>query len=132
LIASKYGDDGFNGKVSFGKGMEIKLRGYANDYVCKGMAGNKVVVSTADDDAMKKSGRQGSAVRSSVAGNTILYGATGGSLLVRGRGGERFAGRNSGALGVVEGLGDHGCEYMTEGNIISIGSTGRNFAAGME
>jgi glutamate synthase (NADPH/NADH) large chain len=113
--------------------MEINLRGYANDYVCKGMAGGKVIVSppTADDESVKKSGRGSSAAKSSVVGNTVLYGATGGSLFVRGRGGERFAVRNSGALGVVEGLGDHGCEYMTAGNIICIGNTGRNFAAGM-
>lgn len=99
--------------------MEITLRGYANDYVAKGMAGGKVVVSppTADDESIKKSGRVGSAARSSVVGNTVLYGATGGSLFVRGRGGERFAVRNSGALGVIEGLGDHGCEYMTGGTI---------------
>lgn len=64
-------------------------------------------------------------------GNTCLYGATGGSLYVRGRAGERFAVRNSGALGIIEGMGDHGCEYMTAGTVISLGKTGRNFGAGM-
>lgn len=67
----------------------------------------------------------------SCVGNTVLYGASGGSLLVRGRGGERFAVRNSGALGILEGLGDHGCEYMTAGTVIVLGNTGRNFGAGM-
>lgn len=67
----------------------------------------------------------------SCVGNTVLYGATGGKLFVRGRGGERFAVRNSGALGVVEGLGDHGCEYMTGGEVVVLGNTGRNFGAGM-
>jgi hypothetical protein len=67
----------------------------------------------------------------SMVGNTCLYGATGGSLFVRGRAGERFAVRNSGALGVLEGMGDHGCEYMTAGTIVSLGRTGRNFGAGM-
>eukprot|EP01035_Chromulina_nebulosa_P040333 gene40333-54553_t len=66
-----------------------------------------------------------------VVGNTVLYGATGGQLFVRGRAGERFAVRNSGAVAVVEGLGDHGCEYMTAGYVVSLGSTGRNFGAGM-
>jgi glutamate synthase (ferredoxin) len=146
-IASKYSDYGFKGSLKFdltggagqsfcafnGQGMDVTLRGYANDYVCKGMAGGKVVVSppSEDDEAAKRSGRRNSAALHNVVGNTVLYGATGGSLLVRGRGGERFAVRNSGALGVVEGLGDHGCEYMTAGNIICLGSTGRNFAAGM-
>lgn len=67
----------------------------------------------------------------SMVGNTCLYGATGGSLFVRGRAGERFAVRNSGALGVLEGMGDHGCEYMTAGTIVCLGRTGRNFGAGM-
>ena len=67
----------------------------------------------------------------SMIGNTCLYGATGGSLYVRGRAGERFAVRNSGAIGIIEGMGDHGCEYMTAGTVISLGKTGRNFGAGM-
>ena len=115
------------------QGMEVTLTGYANDYVCKGMAGGKVVVtpSVADDESCRLSGRGKDASQHSVVGNTVLYGATGGSLLVRGRGGERFAVRNSGAVGVVEGLGDHGCEYMTAGVIVCLGNTGRNFGAGM-
>jgi glutamate synthase (ferredoxin) len=147
VIASKYGDHGFKGSLRFaltggagqsfcafnGQGMDITLRGYANDYVCKGMAGGRVVVSppAEDDEAAKKSGRATSASKYNVVGNTVLYGATGGSLMVRGRGGERFAVRNSGSLGVIEGLGDHGCEYMTAGSIICLGATGRNFGAGM-
>jgi glutamate synthase (NADPH/NADH) large chain len=115
------------------QGVEVTLTGYANDYVCKGMAGGKVVVtpSKEDDEACLKAGRGKDASQHSVVGNTVLYGATGGSLLVRGRGGERFAVRNSGAIGVVEGLGDHGCEYMTAGVIMCLGNTGRNFGAGM-
>ena len=144
VIAQKYGDGNFQGRVKFdltgaagqsfcaflSHGMDIVLQGYANDYVCKGMNGGKVVVTPpkADEDASTKSGR---IPQFSVVGNTVLYGATGGSLFARGRGGERFAVRNSGALGVVEGLGDHGCEYMTAGNIVCLGKTGRNFGAGM-
>ena len=147
VLASKYGDDGFKGSLRFeltggagqsfcafiGKGMDVTLRGYANDYVCKGMASGRVVVSppTEDDEAAKKFKKGMSASKHSVVGNTVLYGATGGSLMVRGRGGERFAVRNSGALGVIEGLGDHGCEYMTGGTIVCLGSVGRNFGAGM-
>src|ERR1700733_8285062 len=69
--------------------------------------------------------------KNSICGNTVLYGATGGSLYIRGRAGERFAVRNSGATAVVEGIGDHGCEYMTNGRIVVLGVTGKNFAAGM-
>jgi glutamate synthase domain-containing protein 3 len=113
--------------------MEVRLTGYANDYVAKGMAGGRVVVSPsqADDEAAKKAGRKTSAAQHSVVGNTVLYGATGGKLFVRGRGGERFAVRNSGAVAVVEGLGDHGCEYMTGGVVVCLGNTGRNFGAGL-
>merc|ERR1711998_477046 len=91
----------------------------------KGMNGGKVVVAPpATDTTVRESGY-------SMIGNTCLYGATGGKLFVKGRAGERFAVRNSGAQGIVEGLGDHGCEYMTAGTVISLGSTGRNFGAGM-
>jgi len=144
VIAQKYGDGNYQGRVKFdltgaagqsfcaflSKGMDIVLKGYANDYVCKGMNDGKVVVTPPkdDEDSSIKSGR---IPQFSVVGNTVLYGATGGSLWVRGRGGERFAVRNSGALGVVEGLGDHGCEYMTAGKIVCLGQTGRNFGAGM-
>lgn len=147
VIAKKYGDKGYNGKLYFSltgaagqsfcaflsQGMEVTLRGYANDYVAKGMAGGKVVITppVSDDESSLKAGRGKDASQHSVVGNTVLYGATGGSLLVRGRGGERFAVRNSGAVGVVEGLGDHGCEYMTAGVIVCLGNTGRNFGAGM-
>jgi glutamate synthase domain-containing protein 3 len=99
--------------------------------VAKGMAGGSVVVSPPEQTEQKLSTRQRSSHKHSVVGNTVLYGATGGTLLVRGRGGERFAVRNSGATGVVEGLGDHACEYMTAGTVVCLGNTGRNFAAGM-
>ncbi len=71
------------------------------------------------------------AAKNSICGNTVLYGATGGALYIRGRAGERFAVRNSGATAVVEGIGDHGCEYMTNGRVIVLGITGKNFGAGM-
>ena len=146
-LAKKYGNKGFQGRLSFDltgaagqsfcafltQGMDIKLIGYANDYVAKGMNGGKVVVTPPkeDDEACRAAGRGSDASKHSVVGNTVLYGATGGVLHVRGRGGERFAVRNSGATGVVEGLGDHGCEYMTGGSIVCLGNTGRNFGAGM-
>jgi len=101
--------------------MEVSLSGYANDYVGKGMAGGKIIVAPPASDLTAPQRSTGF----SMVGNTVLYGATGGSLYVNGRGGERFAVRNSGALGVVEGLGDHGCEYMTAGNIVVLGSVGR-------
>ena len=106
-------------------GVELVLTGFANDAVAKGMAGGRVVLMPPPD--MPVSGR-GPGV---VIGNVALYGATGGELLVRGAAGERFAVRNSGASAVVEGLGDHGCEYMTGGVVVVLGPTGRNFAAGM-
>jgi len=143
FIASLYGDDGFKGKLQFrlsgaagqsfcafiGRGIEVQLSGYANDYVGKGMAGGLVAISPPVEDVASGDLYKGS--HFSMVGNTCLYGATGGSLFVRGRAGERFAVRNSGALGVIEGMGDHGCEYMTAGNIVSLGRTGRNFGAGM-
>ncbi|MBI5565234.1 MAG: glutamate synthase subunit alpha, partial [Chloroflexi bacterium] len=102
-------------------GMHLTLTGEANDYVGKGMAGGRIVISD-----------RGSGIRDQVlAGNTLLYGATGGELYVAGRVGERFGVRNSGAKAIVEGLGDHGCEYMTGGLAIILGSVGYNFAAGM-
>jgi glutamate synthase domain-containing protein 2/glutamate synthase domain-containing protein 3 len=102
-------------------GVSLELVGEANDYVGKGMGGGRVVVRAPADDA-------GDPV---LAGNTILYGATGGQLFVAGRVGERFAVRNSGAVAVVEGTGDHACEYMTGGTVVVLGPTGRNFGAGM-
>ena len=97
-----------------GRGMNIYLKGFANDYVCKGMAGGKVVISpfSGGEGSIAAADRNKVVSSYSVAGNTVLYGATGGILHIHGRAGERFAVRNSGALGVVEGLGDHGCEYM--------------------
>jgi glutamate synthase domain-containing protein 3 len=102
-------------------GVSLHLAGEANDYVCKSMGGGRVVISAPANDA-------GDPV---LAGNTVLYGATGGQLFVAGRAGERFAVRNSGATAVVEGIGDHGCEYMTGGTVVVLGVTGRNLGAGM-
>jgi glutamate synthase domain-containing protein 3 len=102
-------------------GVELDLTGEANDYVGKGMAGGGIVIRPPEDDA-------GDAC---LVGNTVLYGATGGQLFCAGRAGERFAVRNSGAVAVVEGVGDHACEYMTGGAIVILGPVGRNMAAGM-
>ena len=114
-------------------GIELALTGYANDAVAKGMAGGQVAVMPPPDMPAFASDRgpAGQEGRGVVIGNVALYGATGGELLVRGAAGERFAVRNSGAGAVVEGLGDHGCEYMTGGTVVVLGETGRNFAAGM-
>ena len=132
IIARYYGDEGLPEESivynlhgvagqSFGvflvKGITLKLTGVANDYVGKGMAGGKIIITP------KKEG--------AAAGNTCLYGATGGKLFVAGEVGERFAVRNSGAVAVVEGCGDHPCEYMTGGEVIILGKTGINFGAGM-
>ena len=106
-------------------GMELELEGFANDAVAKGMAGGRIIVVPPPD---MPAGDTSSGV---VIGNVALYGATGGELLVRGAAGERFAVRNSGASAVVEGVGDHACEYMTGGTVVVLGETGRNFAAGM-
>ncbi len=102
-------------------GVELVLTGEANDYVGKGMAGGRIVVRPPANDA-------GDPV---LIGNTVLYGATGGELFVAGRAGERFAVRNSGAWAVVEGVGDHACEYMTGGVVVVLGQTGTNVGAGM-
>jgi glutamate synthase (NADPH) large chain len=107
-------------------GVTLRLYGDANDYAGKGLSGGRLVVRP-DESAPFV----GDADRQIIAGNTILYGATRGELYVRGRVGERFAVRNSGATAVVEGVGDHGCEYMTGGTVVVLGPTGRNFAAGM-
>ncbi|MGN9907138.1 glutamate synthase large subunit [Phytohabitans sp. LJ34] len=106
------------------RGVTLRLFGDANDYVGKGLSGGRLVVrpfSTAPFVAEEQI----------IAGNTILYGATDGEVFLRGRVGERFAVRNSGAVAIVEGVGDHGCEYMTGGTVVVLGATGRNFAAGM-
>jgi glutamate synthase domain-containing protein 2/glutamate synthase domain-containing protein 3 len=105
-------------------GMRLSLSGEANDHVGKGMSGGEIAIAPAAAFPRPSAG-------SILAGNAVLYGATGGSLFIAGRVGERFAVRNSGALAVVEGVGDHGCEYMTAGRVAVLGSIGRNFGAGM-
>nr|BFE62492.1 glutamate synthase large subunit [Dactylosporangium thailandense] len=106
------------------RGVTLRLVGEANDYVGKGLSGGRLIVRP-DERAPFVAEEQ------TIGGNTVLYGATAGKLFMRGRAGERFAVRNSGALAVVEGVGDHGCEYMTGGTVVVLGTTGRNFAAGM-
>ena len=104
--------------------MELTLEGDANDYFAKGIHGGRIAVFPPKDASFP-------AEDNIIVGNTCLYGATGGEVFVRGRAGERYAVRNSGAKTVIEGVGDHGCEYMTGGVAVVLGSTGRNFAAGM-
>jgi len=138
-IAKRHGDQGlaadticvtFEGTAgqSFGAfltpGVTFHLVGQANDYVGKGMAGGEIVIRPHPD-------LRGGSHEHVLLGNTVLYGATGGTLFAAGRAGERFAVRNSGAVAVVEGTGDHGCEYMTGGTVVILGRTGYNFAAGM-
>ncbi len=105
-------------------GITLRLEGDANDYVGKGLSGGRVVVHPPATSTFV-------AEQQIIAGNVLLYGATGGEAYLRGRVGERFCVRNSGAVAVVEGVGDHGCEYMTGGRAVILGSTGRNFGAGM-
>jgi glutamate synthase (ferredoxin) len=105
-------------------GMRLHLVGAANDYVGKGMRGGEISIRPFPEATYVWSDNH-------ILGNTALYGATGGALFAAGRAGERFAVRNSGACGVVEGVGEHGCEYMTGGVVVVLGTTGRNFAAGM-
>ena len=139
-IARRYGHAGLRDETihiklkgtagqSFGaflaKGVTLELEGDANDYVGKGLSGGRVVVYP-PREAVKLKPEE-----SIVVGNTVLYGAISGECYFRGVAGERFAVRNSGAVAVVEGVGDHGCEYMTGGVVVVIGETGRNFAAGM-
>jgi glutamate synthase (NADPH/NADH) large chain len=138
-LARKYGRDGLpDGTVvveasgtagqSFGafavRGMLLVLEGDANDYVGKGLSGGVLAVRPPARSRFK-------AHENVIIGNTCLYGATSGKAFFAGRAGERFAVRNSGAVAVVEGVGDHGCEYMTGGTVVVLGPTGRNFAAGM-
>ncbi|MGN1173300.1 MAG: glutamate synthase large subunit, partial [Muribaculaceae bacterium] len=138
-VAAKYGNEGlpeetinvkFKGSAgqSFGAflahGVTFKLEGEANDYLGKGLSGGRISVQPpvrSNFDAEKNT----------IAGNTLLYGATSGEVYINGKVGERFAVRNSGAIAVVEGVGDHCCEYMTGGRVVVLGETGRNFAAGM-
>jgi glutamate synthase (NADPH/NADH) large chain len=123
-------DVSFTGSAgqSFGafvpKGITLRLSGDANDYVGKGLSGGRVIVRPAESSTLV-------AEDHIIAGNVIGYGATSGEIFLRGIVGERFCVRNSGALAVVEGVGDHGCEYMTGGRAVILGRTGRNFAAGM-
>ena len=105
-------------------GVTLHLIGESNDYLGKGLSGGRIIVETPDGSPFL-------AMNNVVVGNTLLYGATSGEVFVNGLAGERFAVRNSGAVAVVEGVGDHGCEYMTGGTVVVIGRTGRNFAAGM-
>src|SRR6185436_4196320 len=116
------------GGQSFGaflaNGITLYLIGDANDYTGKGLSGGRVVVRPSIDF-------RGDAMANIIVGNTALYGATSGEAFFRGVAGERFAVRLSGATAVVEGTGDHGCEYMTGGTVAVLGKTGRNFAAGM-
>ncbi len=105
-------------------GISMRLEGDANDYFCKGLSGGRVVIVPPSEASFTPE-------RNIIVGNVALYGATGGSAFIRGMAGERFAVRNSGAEAVVEGVGDHGCEYMTRGRVVVLGPTGRNFAAGM-
>ncbi len=105
-------------------GISFQLEGEGNDYVGKGLCGGRIIVKPADTSKL-------TAEDNIIVGNTVLYGATSGEVFFRGVAGERFAVRNSGAVAVVEGVGDHGCEYMTGGMVVVLGKTGRNFAAGM-
>jgi glutamate synthase domain-containing protein 3 len=139
VIASKYGHAGlpdgtitlkFEGAAgqSFGafcaRGMTLVLEGEANDYVGKGLSGGRLVIRPPRGAAFDPASNM-------IAGNVLLYGATAGEAYFNGRAGERFAIRNSGATAVVEGVGDHGCEYMTGGRVVVLGPTGVNFGAGM-
>ena len=139
-VAARYGHGGLpedtihfrlNGTAgqSFGawvaRGVTLELEGEANDYVGKGLSGGKLIIYP------PAKAKQITAEKSIIVGNTVLYGAISGECYFRGVAGERFAVRNSGAIAVVEGTGDHGCEYMTGGIVVVLGNTGRNFAAGM-
>ncbi|HTH40826.1 MAG TPA: glutamate synthase-related protein, partial [Rhodocyclaceae bacterium] len=106
------------------KGVTLELTGEGNDYVGKGLSGGRIIVKPSKDF-------RGVPSENIIVGNTVLYGATEGEVFFRGVAGERFAVRNSGAIAIVEGTGDHGCEYMTGGTVAVLGKTGRNFAAGM-
>jgi glutamate synthase (NADPH/NADH) large chain/glutamate synthase (ferredoxin) len=105
-------------------GVKLELIGEANDYVGKGMAAGEIIIRVSETAKFE-------AATNTICGNTCLYGATGGQFFATGRAGERFAVRNSGATTVVEGVGDHGCEYMTNGCVVVLGKTGKNFGAGM-
>ncbi len=121
---SFYGSAGQSFAAWLAPGMTMSLRGETNDYAGKGLSGGVVSVRPPDKARFR-------AEENMIVGNTVLYGATSGRAFFRGLAGERFAVRNSGAHAVVEGVGDHGCEYMTGGRVVVLGRTGRNFAAGM-
>ena len=138
-VARRYGETGlpedtiqvnFEGSAGqsfaafLAKGVTMRVEGDANDYFCKGLSGGKVVIAPPKDSTFVPEDNI-------IVGNVCLYGATGGQAYIRGIAGERFAVRNSGVETVVEGVGDHGCEYMTHGRVVVLGPTGRNFAAGM-
>ena len=138
-LVKRWGEDGladdtirikFNGSAgqSFGaflaRGVRMELEGDANDYVGKGLSGGRLIIYPPKDSGFAPE-------ENIIAGNVCLYGATGGRAFIRGRAAERFCVRNSGAWAVIEGVGDHACEYMTGGRTIILGPTGRNFAAGM-
>jgi glutamate synthase (ferredoxin) len=137
-IASEYGDSGFEGQInlnfqgsvgqSFGAfilpGLTLTLHGEANDYVGKGMHGGEIIIKPPADATYNSA-------ENVIVGNTCLYGATGGVLFARGLAGERFAVRNSKGTAVIEGAGDHCCEYMTGGVVVVLGKVGRNVGAGM-
>ena len=138
-IAKRFGQEGlpdgtlhfkFTGSAgqSFGaflaRGVTLELEGDANDYCGKGLSGGRIVVYPPKEATFKPE-------ENIIAGNVICYGAISGEVFLRGIVGERFCVRNSGAIAVVEGVGDHGCEYMTGGRVVVLGATGRNFAAGM-
>jgi len=119
-----YGSAGQSLGAFLARGITIRLFGEANDYVGKGMSGGEIIIRPPAHSRFEWT-------KNVLLGNTAMYGATGGSLLAAGSAGERFCVRNSGAVAVVEGVGDHGCEYMTGGTVVVLGATGRNFAAGM-
>ena len=138
-VAKRYGNDGLpddtihiqlqgtagqSAGAFLAHGVTLDLVGEGNDYVGKGLSGGRIIVRPNTEF-------RGRAVDNMIAGNTVLYGATTGEAFINGVVGERFAVRNSGAIAVVEGTGDHGCEYMTGGTVVVLGATGRNFAAGM-
>ena len=138
-VSKKYGNKGlppdtisvdFSGSAGqsfaafLAPGIKFNLEGDSNDYFCKGLSGGKVIVKPPNKSIIDPKGNV-------IIGNVALYGATRGNVFINGKAGERFAVRNSGANAVVEGVGDHGCEYMTGGRVVILGPTGRNFAAGM-
>jgi glutamate synthase domain-containing protein 3 len=138
-VAKRYGEEGLpdgtitlnlrgsagqSGAAFLAPGITMNVEGDANDYFCKGLSGGRVVIQPPPNATFTPE-------ENILVGNVVLYGATSGQAFIRGVAGERFAVRNSGAETVVEGVGDHGCEYMTGGRVVVLGPTGRNFAAGM-